>query len=49
MRVIDRVQYSVPRAGRAIRDPEEELNEILTQEPCAAPAAQQDDAPPRSY
>ena len=36
----------VPRAGREIRDPElEELYEILTQEPFAAPAAQQDDAP----
>ena len=35
----------VPRARREIRDPElEELTEIniLTQEPCAAPAAQQD-------
>ena len=45
MRVIDHVQNSVPRASRAIRDLElEELNGILTQEPCAAPAAQQDES-----
>ena len=46
MRVIDHALNPVPRAGREIRDPElEELYEILTQEPFAAPAAQQDDAP----
>ena len=45
MRVIDHVQNSVPRASREIRDLElEELNGILTQEPCAAPAAQQDES-----
>ena len=45
MRVIDHVQNSEPRASREIRDLElEELNGILTQEPCAAPAAQQDES-----
>ena len=45
MRVIDHALNPVPRAGREIRDPElEELNEILMQEPFAAPAAQQDES-----
>ena len=45
MRVIEHVQNPVPRADREIRDLElEELNGILTQEPCAAPAAQQDES-----